>query len=175
MSAMQRNKGRAAEQEAARLIRDWLGCDVRRNWHAQSAVGGADLTGIPGWAAEVKFADTFRSAWWRQTCEQAERASAKPALIYRITGQGRGKHALDKWRVVLRLSDISNADIDPEHSAEISLRAWIDLVRESMDTLTAAYRLSQPPRETAPGHPTTRSAQRTRSANQTRTATQEAT
>jgi hypothetical protein len=144
MSNMQRNKGRAGEQEVSRLIRDWLGIDVRRNWQAQSAEGGADLAGIPGWAVEVKFADLFRSAWWRQACEQAERASAKPALVYRLTGQGRGKHPLEKWRVVLRLSDISSADIDSEHSAEISLRAWIDLVRESMDTMTALYRLTQP-------------------------------
>ncbi len=59
MGAMQRTKGATAERVVARLIREWLGLDVRRNWQAQSAAGGADLTGIPGWQIEIKRAKEF--------------------------------------------------------------------------------------------------------------------
>jgi hypothetical protein len=130
MSNMQRRKGQRGEREVAGLIRDWLGADVTRNWQQQSAEGGADLAGVPGWAVEVKFADIFVSAWWRQAVEQAERADACPVLIYRLTGKGKGKHILDKWRCLVRLDDLTPADIDRDETAEISLRAWICLVRE---------------------------------------------
>ncbi len=62
-----RRKGRAAEQEVARLLKELLGLEIRRNWQAQSAEGGHDLVGIPGWAIEVKRAERVRlSEWWEQ-------------------------------------------------------------------------------------------------------------
>lgn len=134
MSAMQRNKGIRGEREVAGLIRDWLGLDIRRNWQQQSAEGGADLSGVPGWAVEVKFADLFAAAWWRQACNQGERAGAAPALIYRLTGAGRGKHILDKWRVIVRLEDLTPIDCDHDETAEISLRAWLGIVREQLSS-----------------------------------------
>jgi hypothetical protein len=138
MGNMQRDKGQRGEREVAGLLRDWLGMDITRNWQQQSAEGGADLTGIPGWAVEVKFADTFLSAWWRQTVAQAERAGAAPVLIYRLTGAARGRHILDKWRVVVRIADLSPLDIDPDETAEISLRAWMAIVREHLSAAAIA-------------------------------------
>jgi hypothetical protein len=149
MGAMQRRKGRAGEQEVAALIRDWTGLDIRRNWQAQSAEGGADLTGIDGWAVEVKFADLFRAAWWTQTCEQAERAGAAPVLIYRLTGQGRGLKVLDKWRCFVRLADITGAGVDVQHTAEISLRAWLQLVVERLEPAESAETAAASPRRNA--------------------------
>ena len=70
-----RRKGRAGEQELARLLRDELGEKIFRNWQAQAAEGGADLAGLAGFAIEVKrhasatFADLER--WWQQACYQA--------------------------------------------------------------------------------------------------------
>jgi hypothetical protein len=130
MSNMQRRKGAAGEREVAALLRDWLGMDIHRNWQGQSAEGGSDLCGVPGWAIEIKFANTYRSDWWRQTKRQANREGSRPALIYRLTGKGAGLHALDKWHVIVRLSDLTEGRIPREHAAEITLRAWIEFVRE---------------------------------------------
>ena len=127
---MQRDKGARGERELAAIIRDWLGLDVRRNWQGQAAIGGQDLTGVPGWVIECKRAcEPNLREWWRQACEQAEGIGA-PALAYRIDGAGRGLEEQDKWQVMCWLSDISELDI---HGAIImSLRTWMDIVREQM-------------------------------------------
>jgi hypothetical protein len=136
MSAMQRTKGRAGEQEAAALIRDWLGVDVKRNWQAQSAEGGADLTGLPGWACEIKRAkQPSVRQWWEQTAEQASRCGARPVLLYRIDGQGRGLDPLDTWRAVVRLWDVQPS-IRGDYLCEMSLRAWLELAREHLTAST---------------------------------------
>lgn len=134
MGAMQRTKGATAERVVARLIREWLGLDVRRNWQAQSATGGPDLTGIPGWALEIKRAREYRGDWWGQALAQAERAGAIPALVYLLDHSRRGQPALDRWRVILPLPAIARYDVDPDLTAEISLRAWLQLVRETLPT-----------------------------------------
>ena len=78
MSAMQRNKGRSGEQEVARLIRDWLGLDVHRNWQAQTAEGGADLSGVPGWAIEVKFCTSTDRAGGVRLANRPPRSTPSP-------------------------------------------------------------------------------------------------
>ncbi len=136
MGAMQRNKGIAAERAVATLIRDWLGLDVRRNWQAQSAAGGADLYGVPGWSLEIKHAKEFRSEWWDQAMEQAADYLAIPALVYLLDNSRRGQPAIDRWRVILPLHAVSRYDVDDDLTAEISLRAWIQIARESLPTRT---------------------------------------
>ena len=114
------------------MIRDWLGFDVHRNWQAQTAEGGADLVGIPGWAVEVKRAKQPRiNEWWEQTAEQASRYGARPALLYRLDGQGRGLPSLDKWKAVVRLWDVSTR-VSGDHLCEMTLRAWMEVVRETV-------------------------------------------
>jgi hypothetical protein len=133
MGMMQRRKGRSGEQEVAAILRDHLGLDIKRNWQAQSAEGGADLTGIPGWAAEVKLATRHNNAWWPQTVGQALRAGFAPVLIYRLTdGTRRGQPELEKWRAVVRLRDLSREDVDQRLTAELSLGGWIAVVRERL-------------------------------------------
>ena len=136
MGALQRTKGVSAERVVARLIREWLGLDVRRNWQAQSAEGGADLTGIPGWSIEIKRAKEFRHDWWRQAEEQASADNTTPALIYLLDHTRRGQALIDRWRVILPLQAMSRYDVDAGLTAEISLRAWIQLARESLPTPT---------------------------------------
>lgn len=136
MSAMQRNKGVTAERIVARLIREWMGLDVHRNWQAQSAEGGADLTGIPGWSIEIKRAKEFRNDWWTQAEEQASAGGATPVLIYLIDNSRRGQAIIDRWRAILPITAFSRFDVDEGLTAEISLRAWIQLARESLPTPT---------------------------------------
>ena len=66
-----RNKGRAGEQEVARILRDELGIAVTRNWQQQAAEGGADIVGVPGWSIEVKRAKVWSNGWWTQAAAQA--------------------------------------------------------------------------------------------------------
>ena len=54
MTINSRNKGRAAEQEICRILKDELRIEVRRNWMAQNAqAGNCDITDVPGWAIEI--------------------------------------------------------------------------------------------------------------------------
>lgn len=92
MSASQRRKGAAAEREVLRLLGDELGQSLQRNI-TQTRGGGADCLEVHGWAIEVKRQEKLsRPAWWRQACEQAERARAEPMLLYR-----RSREAWSAW------------------------------------------------------------------------------
>lgn len=99
MGSMQRTKGNAGEREAAAIIRDLTGCDVRRRVRQHD--GDSDLIGVPGWMIEVKRhkaagrADI--AAWWRQAHAQAAGAAADvPVLLYRLDR--------DQWRAVWPVS-----------------------------------------------------------------------
>ena len=133
MSAMQRRKGATGEREVCTLIRDYLGIDAKRNWQGQSACGGEDIASIPGYAVEVKFtARASVPAWWNQAQEQAKKAKAIPALVWRLTGVGRGLSPLQKWRVRLPLYAVTKDAPDDDAWCELSLGAWFDLLRERM-------------------------------------------
>ncbi len=84
MGALARRKGWAGEQEVAKLLRDHLGLAVAHTWQQSAAVGGADLTGIPGWSVEIKRCKEYSRQWWAQTLQQARDADALPALVYRL-------------------------------------------------------------------------------------------
>lgn len=53
MAINSRNKGKAGELEAARLLREY-GYDARRGQQYSGANGDADVTGLPGIHIEVK-------------------------------------------------------------------------------------------------------------------------
>ena len=115
-----RRKGRAGEQELARLLRDELGEKIFRNWQAQAAEGGADLAGLAGFAIEVKrhasatFADLER--WWQQACYQA-RPGKVPVLAWRCDRQ--------PWRFLIP----GDARRTFALAHEVSLVAFVKLVR----------------------------------------------
>lgn len=94
MGAMQRTKGQTGEREAAALIRDLTGWDVRRRVRQHD--GDSDLEGVPGWSVEIKrHASAGRAdirAWWAQAVAQAQRTGALPVLLYR--------RDRDQWRAV---------------------------------------------------------------------------
>jgi hypothetical protein len=56
---------------------------IQRN-ALQAHLGGEDLTGLEGFAVEVKFCEELKlESWWAQALRQAERKNAVPVLIYR--------------------------------------------------------------------------------------------
>ena len=121
-----RTKGRAGEQEVARILRDELGLEIHRNWAAQAAMrGGCDLVGIPGWGVEIKRTkDSRLNEWWTQTAEQAARDKVRPVLIYRLDRQS--------WMAMMSLRDLRPDLADP-HQVTMYLLSWCTLVREEMN------------------------------------------
>jgi len=97
MGKMQRTKGQVGEREAAALISQHTGWQVRRR--VRNAHGDSDLVGVPGWSLEIKrYARGTRSdvqGWWRQCLEQS--GSKRPVLFYRFDRC--------EWRAVWLLSD----------------------------------------------------------------------
>lgn len=86
MGGMSRDKGKRGERDAAALLRELTGQDVRRRVRQHD--GDADLVGLAGWSIEVKSYATTTPAlvrtWWGQAVEQAKReGSCAPLLLYR--------------------------------------------------------------------------------------------
>ena len=133
MSNSQRTKGANGEREVARVLRENLGLEVTRNWQAQSAEGGCDLCGIPGWAIEIKRSKSKegKNAWWEQAAAQAEKAKQTPALIYRIDGVGRGLPESEKWQVVIPMRAVF-PDAHKSMLIEMSLKAWIHMLNHTL-------------------------------------------
>ena len=135
MSASQRNKGQRGERELFGILSDLLGTCVRRNVD-QARNGGADGLDVPGWAIECKRVESgFRSEWWAQAIDQAQRAGRRPALAYRASRQ--------PWRVRVWLGDAVAivAFKDPRRMpglywTEMDLEAFAFVVRESLETET---------------------------------------
>ena len=120
-----RNKGRAAEQEVAGILRDELSLEIRRNWQQQAAQGGCDLVGVPGWGIEIKRAKEARlSEWWGQTAEQAARDNVRPVLLYRLDRQS--------WMAMMSLYDL-RPDLADHHQVTMHMLSWCTLVREEMN------------------------------------------
>lgn len=94
MSATSRTKGQSGEREAAALIAEHTGWDVRRR--VRQHLGDSDLDGTRGWCVEVKrhkrASRHLIGDWWFQAVEQARKVHKRPLLCYR---QDR-----DEWRFV---------------------------------------------------------------------------
>lgn len=133
MGARSRNKGANGERELARLLSDELGLEVTRNL-LQSREGGHDLDGVSGWCLEVKrrarVAEGDKRQWW----EQAHQAMVDGYLDYAavLYRQDRGN-----WRAIVQLGVLNietfGCGDGYESTAEISLRAFCQLVRESLE------------------------------------------
>lgn len=123
--ANSRSKGKGGEQELAKLLREEMGFDVKRNLN-QTRDSGHDLLGLEPFAVEVKREKEIRlPAWWRQAVAQAEAAGMQPALAYRMDRKG--------WRVRIPMAamigGLGPVD-DLEWTADISLAAFCVVVRE---------------------------------------------
>lgn len=119
-----RTKGRAGEQEIARVLRASLGVEITRNWAEQAFHGGADIIGVDGWCIEVKRAKKYLTDWWRQTEEQADSIHARPALLYRLDRK--------QWVAEIRGKDVISELENEEYRVSMPLHAWITIVRERM-------------------------------------------
>ena len=122
-----RQKGRAGEQEVARILRDELNIEVTRNWAAQAHHGGCDLITTPdiSWGIEIKRAKEARfTEWWGQTAEQAQIDKVRPVLIYRLDRQ--------PWMAMMSLYDL-RGDLHDHHQVTMNLLSWCNLVREELN------------------------------------------
>ena len=119
-----RTKGRAGEQEVARILRSELNIDITRNWQMQAAGGKCrtDLLGVEGWAIEVKRAKKWSNDWWTQSANQASVINEKPVLIYKLDYR--------PWRVRCFARDIGCAH--HHFLIEIDLLDWCEVVREEI-------------------------------------------
>ena len=127
MTINSRTKGRAAETEVARILRDELNIEVTRNWAAQAHHGGCDLITVPdiGWGIEIKRAKEARlSEWWQQTAEQAKIGKVRPVLLYRLDRQS--------WMAMMSLFDL-RPDLADHHQVTMHLLSWCNLVREEIN------------------------------------------
>lgn len=127
MSKASRDKGKAGEREAAAILRDITGLDLRRRVRQDD--GDSDLVGIPGWSVEVKRHATASTAdvdrWWSQAVAQARWGQTLPLLIYRADRQD--------WRCRWPLSALLAPDAlwdGAEWSVDTTPQAWGAVWRE---------------------------------------------
>ena len=133
-----RSKGRAGEQEVARILRDELNVKVHRNWAEQAHHGGVDLVTSPdiGWGIEIKRAKEARfGEWWIQTVDQAAISKVKPVLLYRLDRQS--------WMAMVSLYDV-RPDLEDHHQVTMYLLSWCNLVREELNADARELQTTQP-------------------------------
>lgn len=123
-----RTKGAAAEREAAKLIEDHLGFRCKRNL-MQTAEGGHDLIGIPGWAVEVKryaqASNAIKEGWWQQAVRQANEVGAKPVVLYRLDRS--------YWRALLEMPGSYFAPGDFRGVVDIDAELFFAIAREELN------------------------------------------
>ena len=110
-----RAKGRDAEQQLAKILRDELGEDlVQRTGFQQAAAGGFDLL-LPGIGLEVKrharVTEGLLRGWWAQTVSQGKAGRMLGALAYRGNQQ--------EWRIMVPL--LKNADENGQILCDIKI------------------------------------------------------
>lgn len=132
MGGMSRRKGAAFEREIANMIRDDLGLDAKRNL-MQTAEGGHDLLGVPGWAIECKrYASCTPSdykTFWLQASTQAESVGCRPALI--VKQDRKPVQVFINW-MGLGSDCFEQSDFDAV--AQISWGLFCGIVREALNS-----------------------------------------
>ena len=138
MGSMSRNKGAAFEREVAGMIRDELGFDCKRNL-MQTAEGGHDLLGVPGWAIEckryAKITPALLQGFWIQAVRQARAVrltaqhwKCRPVLITKADRQPVQVHI---WWMGPAMDAYDDEDF--HGVATISFGQWCAIVRETLD------------------------------------------
>lgn len=123
-----RAKGAAVEREFCAMIATHLGVSCQRNLE-QSRSGGHDITGLDGWAPEIKAranvpARSELISMWAQTIEQAEAAKAKPVLAIKVNRRG--------WTCYVDMADLNDSWQPRKSWAAIEPEDFFQLVRDGM-------------------------------------------
>ena len=110
------------------MIATHLGVSCQRNLE-QSRSGGHDITGLDGWAPEIKARAEVppRGAllnMWAQTIEQADAAKAKPVLAIKVNRRG--------WTCYVDMADLNDSWQPRKSWAAIEPEDFFQLVREGM-------------------------------------------
>lgn len=87
-----RAKGARVELEFIGMVADHLGVSCQRNLE-QTRSGGHDITGLEGWAPEIKARAEIPSRgallnMWAQTLDQANAIQARPVLAVKVNRKG---------------------------------------------------------------------------------------
>lgn len=128
-----RAKGAAAEREFCKELALHLGDTLveplKRNLE-QTRGGGHDITGLDGWAIEIKRYRVVKEGdlarFWEQAVEQANRVLARPVLAYR--------EDFRSWRVRIPMptltGDAWHEKLGLDWTIEMSMSAFSHIVRE---------------------------------------------
>ena len=92
-----------SRQQRGAEAQNWLADHLKRHgWPYAESTGagrqGADITGTPGLAWEVKASHEFR---FESSLLQAESRPGMPIVVYR--GNGQGLASIDRWPFIVRL------------------------------------------------------------------------
>ncbi|SFV90172.1 hypothetical protein MNB_SV-4-1288 [hydrothermal vent metagenome] len=121
MGAMQRNKGRRAEQLIVNRLKEH-GFDRAARNLSQTRDSGYDITGLEPFAIEIKDHKKLNvSQWWQQTTDNAA-GDLIPCLIYHIPNTSR-------WMVQLPMSVI-NSELCSNRTVTVDFEDFIYVARE---------------------------------------------
>lgn len=119
-----RTKGQSAEREIVKLIAPivakYYPAEVVGRNLQQTASGGHDIAGVPGFAIEVKRQEAIHlKSCWEQTMRQAITAQGRPVLLYRQNHQ--------KWRAVISIYEMMPTVVNGGYgyTLEMSLEAFL--------------------------------------------------
>lgn len=92
-----RNKGKVAEREVAKILREHGVEDARRGQQFSGINGDADVVGLEGFHIEVKRRERMDTeGWYEQACSDALDGEV-PIVVYRKS------HG--KWKVIISFDD----------------------------------------------------------------------
>lgn len=133
MGGMSRAKGQRGEREAAAVLSELTGREVRRR--VRQHLHDADLEGLEGWGAgwavEVKRVASCPPAmlaqYWAQAVTQAERAGLVPLLMVRVN---RAADWTCYWPAALHHDcDVSRYSRNPADTLSADPMTWFRVVR----------------------------------------------
>jgi len=122
-----RVKGANFERELARMIKDHLGVDTKRDLEQYRASDHGDLIGLDGWTIEAKryahnAGGNYKPEWWAQVTSASNANGTQPVLVFKYDRQ--------PIKCVVRLSSINADFAGKDNTATISFDTWCMLVRE---------------------------------------------
>ena len=104
-----RSKGKSGELYFVNLLKG-IFPNCHRNWKTQTAVGGVDLDGTPGWSFEVKYGKQCNikkiEKWIDQLNNEANEGDYKALLIRGLRRKPLVIMEWDDWMTMLKFNEI---------------------------------------------------------------------